>query len=61
TSEVTTSAGTLQTPNANAFEEEDEAKDLIIVPTTVRKVGPRKSTTSSKAHESLTELQNLKT
>ncbi|GJU08080.1 putative ribonuclease H-like domain-containing protein [Tanacetum coccineum] len=60
-SEVTTSAGTLQTPNANASEEEDEAEDLIIVPTAVRQVGPRKSSTSSKAHEFLTELQNLKT
>ncbi|GJV03816.1 putative ribonuclease H-like domain-containing protein [Tanacetum coccineum] len=61
TSEVTTSAGTLQTPNANASEEEDEVEDLIIVPTTVRHVGPRKSSTSSKAHEFLTALQNLKT
>ncbi|GKB79610.1 putative ribonuclease H-like domain-containing protein [Tanacetum coccineum] len=61
TSEVTTSACTLQTPNANAFEEEDEAEDLIIMPTAVRQVGPRKSTTSSKAQESFTELQNLKT
>ncbi|GJV62294.1 putative ribonuclease H-like domain-containing protein [Tanacetum coccineum] len=61
TSEVTTSAGTLQTPNANASEEEDEAEDLIIVPTAVRQVGPRKSSTSSKAQEFLTELQNLKT
>ncbi|GJZ47134.1 putative ribonuclease H-like domain-containing protein, partial [Tanacetum coccineum] len=55
TSEVTNSAGTLQTPNANAYEEEDEAKELIVVPTTVRhtasKVGPRKSSTNSKAKE----------
>ncbi|GJR85693.1 hypothetical protein Tco_0209704 [Tanacetum coccineum] len=65
TSEVTNSAGTLQTPNANAFEEEDEAEELIVVPTAVRhttsKVGPRKSFTNSKAEEFLTELQNLKT
>ncbi|GKF72522.1 hypothetical protein Tco_0208636 [Tanacetum coccineum] len=61
TSKVTTSAGTLQTPNANTSEEEDEAEDLIIVPTVVRQVGPRKSSTSSKAQEFLTELQNLKT
>ncbi|GJR99645.1 putative ribonuclease H-like domain-containing protein [Tanacetum coccineum] len=65
TSEVTNSAGTLQTPNANASEEEDEAEELIIVPTAVRhtaaKVGPRKSSTNSKAEEFLTELQNLKT
>ncbi|GJX81864.1 putative ribonuclease H-like domain-containing protein [Tanacetum coccineum] len=33
TSEVTNSAGTLQTPNANASEEEDEAEELIVVPT----------------------------
>ncbi|GKD05691.1 putative ribonuclease H-like domain-containing protein [Tanacetum coccineum] len=32
-SEVTNSAGTLQTPNANASEEEDEAEELIVVPT----------------------------
>ncbi|GJR15736.1 ribonuclease H-like domain-containing protein [Tanacetum coccineum] len=57
--------GTLQTPNANASEEEDEAEELIVVPTAVRhttsKVGPRKSSTNSKAEEFLTELQNLKT
>ncbi|GJW53570.1 ribonuclease H-like domain-containing protein [Tanacetum coccineum] len=57
--------GTLQTPNANASEEEDEAEELIVVPTvakhTATKVGPRKSSTNSKAEESLTELQNLKT
>ncbi|GJZ42930.1 ribonuclease H-like domain-containing protein [Tanacetum coccineum] len=55
TSEVTNSAGTLQTPNANASEEEDEAEELIVVPTAVRhtasKVGPRKSSTNSKAEE----------
>ncbi|GJT49055.1 hypothetical protein Tco_0975212 [Tanacetum coccineum] len=65
TLEVTNSAGTLQNPNANASEEEDEAKELIVVPTvakhTVEKVGPRKSSTDSKAEEFLTELQNLKT
>ncbi|GKA31421.1 ribonuclease H-like domain-containing protein, partial [Tanacetum coccineum] len=65
TSEVTNSAGTLQTPNANASEEEDEAEELIVVPTAVRhtaaKVRPRKSSTNSKAKEFLTELQNLKT
>ncbi|GJY00904.1 uncharacterized mitochondrial protein-like protein [Tanacetum coccineum] len=36
TSKVTNSAGTLQTPNANASEEEDEAEELIVVPTVVR-------------------------
>ncbi|GJS71865.1 putative ribonuclease H-like domain-containing protein [Tanacetum coccineum] len=44
---------------------EDEAEDLIVVPPAVRhtasKVGPRKSSTNSKAEEFLTELQNLKT
>ncbi|GKD40237.1 hypothetical protein Tco_1260444 [Tanacetum coccineum] len=65
TSELTNSAGTLQTPNANASEEEDEAEELIDVPTSVRhtlsKVGPRKSSTNSKAAEFLTELQTFKT
>ncbi|GKD68566.1 hypothetical protein Tco_1322656, partial [Tanacetum coccineum] len=63
TSEVTNSAGTLQTPNVNAFEEEDEAEELIVVPPAVRhtasKVGPRKSSTNLKIEEFLTELQNL--
>ncbi|GKB98738.1 putative ribonuclease H-like domain-containing protein, partial [Tanacetum coccineum] len=65
TSEVTNSAETLPTPNANASEEEDAAEELIVVPTTVKhtaaKVGPRMSSTNSKAEEFLTELQNLKT
>ncbi|GKG08657.1 hypothetical protein Tco_0334489, partial [Tanacetum coccineum] len=52
---------TLQTPNANTSEEEDEAEELIIVPTAVRPVGPRKSSTNSKAGEFFTKLQNLKT
>ncbi|GKF25074.1 hypothetical protein Tco_0080968, partial [Tanacetum coccineum] len=64
TSEVTNNEGTLQTPYANASEEEDEAGDLIVVPTvakhTAAKVRPRKSSTNSKAEEFLTELQNLK-
>ncbi|GKD92575.1 hypothetical protein Tco_1372412, partial [Tanacetum coccineum] len=65
TSEVTNSAATLQTPNANAYEEEDEAEELIVMPTEVRhtaaKVRPRMSSTNSKEEEFLTELQNLKT
>ncbi|GJY86153.1 ribonuclease H-like domain-containing protein [Tanacetum coccineum] len=65
TSEVTNSAGTLQTPNANDSEEEDEDEELIVVPIAVKhtaaNVGPRKSSTNSKAEEFLTELQNLKT
>ncbi|GJX55476.1 putative ribonuclease H-like domain-containing protein [Tanacetum coccineum] len=65
TSEVTNSADTLPTPNANASEEENAAEELIVVPTTVKhtatKVGPRMSSTNSKAEAFLTELQNLKT
>ncbi|GJS56670.1 ribonuclease H-like domain-containing protein [Tanacetum coccineum] len=44
--------------------EEDEAEELIVVPTalkhTATTVGPRKSSTNSKEEEFLTELQNLK-
>ncbi|GJW52636.1 ribonuclease H-like domain-containing protein [Tanacetum coccineum] len=61
TSEVTNSAGT---PNTNASEEEDEAEELIIVPTAVQhtaaKVGTRKPSKNSKKEECLIELQNLK-
>ncbi|GJW35523.1 putative ribonuclease H-like domain-containing protein [Tanacetum coccineum] len=39
------------------MQEEDEAEDLIIVPTAVMQVGPRKSSTSSKAQER--ELDDL--
>ncbi|GJU12234.1 putative ribonuclease H-like domain-containing protein [Tanacetum coccineum] len=62
TSEVTSSAGTLQTPHANASEKEDEDEDLIIVPTAVQHTaaGTRKPSTNSKKEECLTELQNLK-
>ncbi|GJT96532.1 putative ribonuclease H-like domain-containing protein [Tanacetum coccineum] len=64
-SEVTNSAGTLQTPNANASEEADEDEELIVVPTAIKhsatKVGPRKSSTNSKEEKFLTELQNLQT
>ncbi|GKF72278.1 hypothetical protein Tco_0208392, partial [Tanacetum coccineum] len=55
TSEVTNSAGT---PNTNAFEEEDEAEELIIIPTavhhTIAKVETRKPSTNSKEEECLT-------
>ncbi|GJZ28293.1 ribonuclease H-like domain-containing protein [Tanacetum coccineum] len=65
TLEVTNSAGTLQTPNANASEEADEDEELIVVPTAIKhsaaKVGPRKSSTNSKEEKFLTELQNLQT
>ncbi|GJZ52629.1 ribonuclease H-like domain-containing protein [Tanacetum coccineum] len=60
TSEVTNSAGTLPTPNANAYEGEDKAAELIVVPTAVKhtaeKVGLRMSSTNSKAEEELDEL-----
>ncbi|GJV11504.1 hypothetical protein Tco_1353045 [Tanacetum coccineum] len=65
TSEVTNSANTLQTPNANASEEADEDEELIVVPTAIKhsaaKVGSRKSSTNSKEEKFLTELQNLQT
>ncbi|GJY02443.1 hypothetical protein Tco_0360595 [Tanacetum coccineum] len=55
TLEMTNSAGTLQTPTANASEEENKAEELIVVPTAVQhttaKVKPRKSSTNSKGRE----------
>ncbi|GJS09634.1 ribonuclease H-like domain-containing protein [Tanacetum coccineum] len=61
TSEVTNSAGTSQTPNANASEEKDEDAELIVVPSAVKnteeKVESRKSSTNSKKEEILTEPQ----
>ncbi|GJR43822.1 hypothetical protein Tco_1311925 [Tanacetum coccineum] len=64
TSEVTNSAGTSQTPNANASEEKDEDAELIVVPSavknTVEKVETRKSSTNSKKEEILTEPQQEK-
>ncbi|GJU66437.1 putative ribonuclease H-like domain-containing protein [Tanacetum coccineum] len=64
TLDVTNSASTQQTPNANVSEEEDDAEELIVVPATLKhtaaKFRPRKSSTSLKAEEFLTELQNLK-
>ncbi|GJR28462.1 hypothetical protein Tco_1104694 [Tanacetum coccineum] len=57
TSEVTNSAGTLQTPNANTSKKEEEDEDHIVVPTTLKhtaaKVKPMKSSTNSKAEELL--------
>ncbi|GKA29137.1 retrovirus-related pol polyprotein from transposon TNT 1-94 [Tanacetum coccineum] len=66
TSEVTNSAGTLQTPSCTmAYEKKMSLEELLLVPIAVRhtasKVGPRKSSTNSKAEEFLIELQNLKT
>ncbi|GKE75353.1 hypothetical protein Tco_1537394, partial [Tanacetum coccineum] len=64
TSEVTNSACTLQTPNANASEEKDEDTELIVVPSAVKntaeKVETRKSSTNSKKEEILTEPQQEK-
>ncbi|GKD35600.1 ribonuclease H-like domain-containing protein [Tanacetum coccineum] len=64
TSEVTHSAGTSQTPNANASEEKDEDVELIVVPSavknTVEKVETRKSSTNLKKEEILTEPQQEK-
>ncbi|GJQ93709.1 ribonuclease H-like domain-containing protein [Tanacetum coccineum] len=61
TSEATNSAGT---SNTNASEEEDEAGELIILPTAVQhtaeKVGTRKPSINSKKEDCLIELQNLK-
>ncbi|GJU16694.1 putative ribonuclease H-like domain-containing protein [Tanacetum coccineum] len=63
-SEVTNSAGTSQTPNANASEEKDEDAELIVVPSAVKnteeKVETRKSSTNSKKEEILTEPQQEK-
>ncbi|GJU73829.1 putative ribonuclease H-like domain-containing protein [Tanacetum coccineum] len=54
-SEATNSAGISQAPNENVSEEEDEAAELIVVPTTVKhaaaKVETRKSSTKSKEKE----------
>ncbi|GKF90067.1 hypothetical protein Tco_0264030 [Tanacetum coccineum] len=65
TSDVNNNAGTLQTPNENDYEKEDEDDELIVVPTAVKhtaaKVRPKKSSTTSKVEESVTKLQNLKT
>ncbi|GJU28120.1 retrovirus-related pol polyprotein from transposon TNT 1-94 [Tanacetum coccineum] len=64
TSEVTHSAGTSQTPNANASEEKDKNVELIVVPSaiknTVEKVETRKSSTNLKKEEILTEPQQEK-
>ncbi|GJS45012.1 putative ribonuclease H-like domain-containing protein [Tanacetum coccineum] len=64
TSEVTNSAGTSQSPNANASEEKDEDAELIVVPSAVKnteeKVETRKSSTNSKKEKILTEPQQEK-
>ncbi|GJS14446.1 putative ribonuclease H-like domain-containing protein [Tanacetum coccineum] len=64
TSEVTNSAGTSQTPTANASEEKDEDAELIVVSSAVKntaeKVEPMKSSTTSKKEEILTEPQHEK-
>ncbi|GKG02024.1 hypothetical protein Tco_0306729, partial [Tanacetum coccineum] len=61
--EVTNNAGTPQAPNDNAFEEEGEAAELIVIPTTVKhvaaKVTPRKSSTKLKEKEVQTSLEEV--
>ncbi|GKE01029.1 ribonuclease H-like domain-containing protein [Tanacetum coccineum] len=46
TSEVTNSAGTLQTPNANASEEEDKAAEFIVVSTAVKNTAKKEASPS---------------
>ncbi|GJW18597.1 putative ribonuclease H-like domain-containing protein [Tanacetum coccineum] len=62
TSKVTNSAGN---PNTNAFEEEDETEEPIIVPIAVQhtaaKVGKRKPSTNSKKEESALENKTTST
>ncbi|GJX06329.1 putative ribonuclease H-like domain-containing protein [Tanacetum coccineum] len=64
TSEVTNSAGTSQTPNANASEEKDEDAELIVVPSAIKnteeKVETKKSSTNSKKEEILADAQQEK-
>ncbi|GKC21534.1 ribonuclease H-like domain-containing protein, partial [Tanacetum coccineum] len=64
TSEVTNSAGTSQTANANASEEKYEDAELIVVPSVVKntaeKVETRKSSTNSKKEEILIDPQQEK-
>ncbi|GJZ50978.1 putative ribonuclease H-like domain-containing protein, partial [Tanacetum coccineum] len=64
TSVVTNHAGSLQTLNDQASEEDDEAVELMVVPTAVKyiaaKVRTRKHSIDSKEEECLTELQSLK-
>ncbi|GJY10440.1 putative ribonuclease H-like domain-containing protein [Tanacetum coccineum] len=64
TSEVINSAGTSQTPNANASEEKDEDSELIVVPSAVKnteeKVETRKSSTNLKKEKILIEPQQEK-
>ncbi|GJR22385.1 ribonuclease H-like domain-containing protein [Tanacetum coccineum] len=63
-SEVTNSAGTLQTPIFNASEEKDKDVEIIVVPSTVRntkeKAESRKFSTNSKKEEILTKLKQEK-
>ncbi|GJX14546.1 ribonuclease H-like domain-containing protein [Tanacetum coccineum] len=64
TSEVTNSAGTSQSPNANASEEKDKDAELIVMPSAVKnteeKVETRKSSTNSKKEKILIEPQQEK-
>ncbi|GJY30587.1 putative ribonuclease H-like domain-containing protein [Tanacetum coccineum] len=56
TSEVTNSAGTLQTPNANAFEKEEEDEELIVVPTSLKHTAAKKEDYSTGILEDTPEL-----
>ncbi|GJY08328.1 putative ribonuclease H-like domain-containing protein [Tanacetum coccineum] len=63
-SKVTTSEGTLQAPNVQASEDDDEIAELMVVPTAVKytaaNVGSRKHSIGSKEKECMSELQSLK-
>ncbi|GJR77703.1 ribonuclease H-like domain-containing protein [Tanacetum coccineum] len=56
TSEVTNSAGTLQSPNANASEEADEDEELIVVPTAIKHSAAKKEAFSTGISEDTPEI-----
>ncbi|GKA29794.1 putative ribonuclease H-like domain-containing protein, partial [Tanacetum coccineum] len=56
TSEVTNSAGTLQTPNANASEEADEDEELIVVSTAIKHYATKKEAYSTGISEDTPEI-----
>ncbi|GJS58718.1 putative ribonuclease H-like domain-containing protein [Tanacetum coccineum] len=63
-SEVTPNACSPSTPNVQASEDDDEAAELMVVPTAIKftaaKVGTKKPSIDSKEEACLTELQSLK-
>ncbi|GKG37356.1 hypothetical protein Tco_0447529, partial [Tanacetum coccineum] len=62
-SEVTNSAGTSQTPYSNASEEKDEDVELIVVPSTVKKLEgilKRRNVVLSDSEEEEPEAQRRK-